>query len=156
MDNLKLSLEKLNNPPQEVIDKRNKFFAECVELGEDVKWPHNDNTLEKLKKALYGFTRADIYKQYGYLEAKINTLEIVSGMSLDDILEKFAAGWVMVPTMPNGYFFDDELVKRHRDDSVDVLRYYPILSDPLLRTDAIVKLKFEDDIKIDFDEKPEE
>ena len=89
-------------------------------------------------------------------DEKLHKLEQVSGMTLDDILAKFAAGWVMVPTMPKGYFFDEEICKRHRDDSVDVLRYYPpILSDTLLRTDAIVKFKFEDDTAIDFDEKEE-
>ena len=32
MENLKLSWEELNNPSQEKIDSRNRFFKECEEL----------------------------------------------------------------------------------------------------------------------------
>lgn len=53
---------------------------------------------------------------YSLLEAKVNTLEQLSGMTLDDILAKFAAGWVlkeppMTYLMDSNYKFDTELLR---------------------------------------------
>ena len=87
-------------------------------------------------------------------DERIHRLEMTSGMTLDDILEKFAAGYVLVPTRMVGAKFDEELCKRHGEDSIDVLRYYPRIFDMRdLQKQGIVKLNFTDDIEINFDEK---
>lgn len=86
-------------------------------------------------------------------DEKIHKLEMVSGMTLDDILAKFAAGYVLVPTRMVGAKFDEELCKRHADDSIDALRFAYLIDEPLLNKKAIAKLIFEDDVEIDFDKK---
>ena len=90
-------------------------------------------------------------------DEKIHKLEVVSGMTLDDILEKFAAGWVMVPTKYPGAKFDEELCKSQLSDAATQAGNVIQLYGKRLFTDGyITKFKFEDDTKIDFDKEPEE
>lgn len=59
---------------------------------------------------------------YSLLEAKVNTLEQVSGMTLDNIIAKFAAGYTLKePPMTYSmhsldYKFDTELMKRQIEE----------------------------------------
>ena len=156
MENLKLDWEQLNKPSQEVIKKRGEFFIECDDIVKEDK-PQIKQILERLNpipfKATYiSHPKGDI-KSIKERDEKIHRLEMASGMTLDDILEKFAAGYVLVPTRMVGAKFDEELCKRHADDSIDVLRFAYLIDEPLLNKKAIAKLIFENDIEIDFDEK---
>lgn len=132
-------------------------WEKCPNCGEELEEDHEEyveeSPLDKLKKAVSNITNVNIYKSYGYLEGKVTTLEKLTGMTLDDILAKFAAGYVLVPTRMVGAKFDEELCKRHADDSIDAFRFAYLIDEPLLNKKTIAKLIFEDNVEIDFDEK---
>lgn len=94
----------------------------------------------------------------------IPKLELISGMTIEELAEKFAAGWTLYPPEINKYKFDDyilqcqldDIAKAECDNEIRGYYHFGFSNEPLIPTQGIVKLKFEDDVEIDFDKKPEE
>lgn len=91
----------------------------------------------------------DIYKQIAK-NAKvtadkceqINKLEFISGMTIDELIEKFVAGWVLVPSVM--VYDHAEFIKSHMEEIDMMIRAgYLHAGEPVIREPLVVNVDFE-------------